>query len=165
MYLYLQRLSESARTKAPIEEAVHAISWVQLVVGQPQASASPVIKSIIAGFQRRLAQPRTPKKPISPQMLLDMVQRAGSTPSLTTIRTLATCPLAFGGFLRSDELIELCCSDVTFVAEGLVLSIRSSKTNQLREGDSVVIAKTGKPTGPVEINKILGVGPDRSMLS
>lgn len=27
--LYLQHLSESARSKAPIEEAVHAISWVQ----------------------------------------------------------------------------------------------------------------------------------------
>lgn len=90
-----------------------------------------------------------PKEPISPQLLGEMVQQAGLTPSLTTVRTLAACLLAFGGFLRSDELIKLRCCDVTFVAEGLILRICSSKTDQFREGDSVVIAKTGRATCPV----------------
>ncbi len=56
--LYLQHLGEIAKSKAPVEEAVHAISWVQLVSGQPQASASPIVRATLAGLQRILAQPK-----------------------------------------------------------------------------------------------------------
>lgn len=62
---------------------------------------------------------------------------------------LAVCLLAFAGFLRCEELLKLECADVEFNAQGLLLNITSSKTDQFREGASLVIARTGLSTCPV----------------
>ena len=80
-----------------------------------------------------------------------MVEAAGTEPSLTEVRLWAVCLMAFAGFLRCDELIKLWCSDIIFNAEGMRVSIKSSKTDQYRDGDEVVIACTGTPTCPVNM--------------
>ena len=59
------------------------------------------------------------------------------------------CLVAFAGFMRCDELIRLRCEDITFNAEGMIINIVSSKTDQYREGSSLVIARTGGLTCPV----------------
>lgn len=61
------------------------------------------------------------------------------------------CLLAFAGFLRCDELIKLQCSDISFSSESMRVSIQSCKTDQYREGDKVVITRTGTPTYPVNM--------------
>ncbi|KAL5506093.1 hypothetical protein EMCRGX_G007664 [Ephydatia muelleri] len=52
-------------------------------------------------------------------------------------------------FMRCDELVKLKCADVIFNAEGMGVKIESSKTDQYRDGASVVIAHTGHVTCPV----------------
>ena len=81
-----------------------------------------------------------------------MVEAAGSSPSLTEVRLLAICLVAFAGFLRCEESLKLRCADVAFNAEGMVIQITSSKTDQYREGGaSLVIARTGTATCPVSM--------------
>ena len=58
---------------------------------------------------------------------------------------------ALTGFLRCEELLKLVCADVQFNQERLVMSIKSSKTDHFREGASLVVARTGARTCPVEI--------------
>ena len=82
-------------------------------------------------------------------MLKAMVEAAGSAPSLTEVGLLAVCLVAFAGFMRCDELVKLKCADVTFNPEGMVVKIESSKTDQYRDGASVVIARTGQVICPV----------------
>ena len=48
--------------------------------------------------------------------------------------------------MRCDELIRLRCEDN---AEGMIINLVSSKTDQYREGSSLVIARTGGLTCPV----------------
>ena len=79
-------------------------------------------------------------------MLKAMVEAAGAAPSLTEVRLLAVCLVAF---MRCDELIRLRCEDIMFNAEGMIINIVSSKTDQYREGSSLVIARTGGLTCPV----------------
>ena len=69
-------------------------------------------------------------------MLKAMVEAAGPAPPLTEVRLLAVCLVAYAGFMRCDELVKLKGSDVTFNAEGMVVKIESSKTDQYREGVS-----------------------------
>ena len=64
---------------------------------------------------------------------------------------LAICLVAFAGFLRCEELLKLRCADVAFNTEGMVIQITSSKTDQYREGASLVIARTGMATRPVSM--------------
>ena len=77
---------------------------------------------------------------------------------VVSVRLLAVCLLAFAGFLRCEELLKLECADVEFNQEGLVLSIKSSKTDQFREGASLVVARTGASTCLVEMERYFRLG-------
>ena len=48
----------------------------------------------------------------------------------------------FGGICRFSELQRAECSDITFNAEGMVINVQSSKTDQYREGASL-LCRTG----------------------
>ena len=75
----------------------------------------------------------------------------GQVSLLDSVRLLAICLLGFAGFMRCEELLKLECADVKFKEEGMVLSIRSSKTDQFREGDSLLVGRTGAITCPVQM--------------
>ena len=51
--------------------------------------------------------------------------------------------------MQRDELVKLKCADVTFNAKGMVVKIESSKTEQYRDGASLLIARTGQVMCPV----------------
>ena len=147
--LYMQHLSETSKSKATVEEAVNAISWVQQLSNHKAVSSSPFIRATLAGLQRKLARPKVRKEPVTVAMLASMVQSLGSSPSLSDLRLVAGSLLAFAAFLRFDELARLECCDIEFSPTALTLRITSSKTDQFRQGDSVLVARTGSPTCPV----------------
>eukprot|EP00731_Ephydatia_muelleri_P008337 Em0004g675a len=142
LVLYMQHLSESTESKAAVEEAVHALSWLHGLAGLQPFSGSPLVKATLEGLRRILAKPKVRKEPVTADMLKAMVEAAGPAPSLKEVRLLAVCLVSYAGFMRCDELLELRGSDVTFNAEGMVVKIESSKTDQYREGASLVIART-----------------------
>ena len=74
-----------------------------------------------------LATPKVRKEPVTADMLKAMVEAAGPTPSLTEVRLLAVCLVAFAGFMWRDELIRLAGEDITFNTESMVIRIVSSK--------------------------------------
>ena len=147
--LYLQHLGESVESRAAAEEAVHALAWLHQVAGLPSVGDSPLVPVTLAGLGRRLARPKVRKEPVTADMLRAMVDSVGQEPSLSDVRLLAVCLVAFAGFMRCDELLKLHCSDVAFGTESMTITIVSSKTDQYREGSSLVIARTGTLTCPV----------------
>ena len=128
---------------------MNALSWLHQAAGLQPVSGAPLVQAAFAGFRRILAKPRVRKEPVTAEMLKSMVDSAGPDPSLSEVRLLAVCLLAFAGFLRCEEVLKLECADVKFNTEGLVLKIVSSKTDQFREGAALVIARTGLCTCPV----------------
>ena len=98
--LYMQHLSESSHSKAAVEEVVHAFSWLHKVAGMQAPSDSPLVHSVMKGFRRLfLVRPKCPKEPLSVEMLQAMVEAAGLSPSLTEVRLLTICLVAFAGYL------------------------------------------------------------------
>ena len=73
------------------------------------------------GLRQLLAKPKKRKEPITAKMLKSMVESVGLTPSLSEVRLLAVCLLAFAGFMRCDELVKLQCKDIVFNDEGMVV--------------------------------------------
>ena len=68
------------------------------------------------------------------------------------LRTAAICAAAYAGLLRFNELAYLRCCDVKFCDEKYVeLFIAQSKTDIYRNGNVVVLAKTGNITCPVSL--------------
>lgn len=147
--LYLQHLADSTNSRSAVEEAVNGINWINQLADLPPITTSPFIRAAVAGFQRQLAKPKVKKEPVTVQMLSALVESLGTSPTLSDIRLAASTLLSFSAFLRYDELAKLRCCDVSFSEQYMTIRILSSKTDQLRQGDSVMVARTGSPTCPV----------------
>ena len=147
--LYLQHVGDTTKSKAMVEEAVNAISWVHTLSGLPPIAESVFVGAVKAGLQRMLAKPTRKKEPITPDMLRLLVNSMPSKPSLMEVRLVASSLLAYAAFLRFDELAKICCCDVVFRQDSMSVRIQSSKTDQYRKGDTVLVARTGAATCPV----------------
>lgn len=157
--LYLQHVGEKSNSCSAVSEAVNAVSWVQRLAGVEPVSQNQLIKLISEGFQRALARPKVKKEPVTPEMLQELVAAMSSPPSLSDVRLGSICLLAYAAFLRIDELRKLRARDITFTEEGMKVTIVSSKTDQFRQGDEVLIASTGSPTCPVAmLQKYIAMG-------
>ena len=99
----LPATSESVQSKAAIQEVVNALSWLHQVAGWGT---------------RILAQPKVRKEPVTAEMLKAMVDAAGPEPSLSEVRLLAVCLLAFAGFLRCEKLLKLVCAMCSLIKRG-----------------------------------------------
>ena len=135
--LYLQHLSQSTQSRSAVELAVNAAGWVNRLSGEPPIGASPFIQATLAGLQRQLTKPKVRKEPVTAPMLAALVDSLGTSPSLTDVRLAAL--LSFAAFLRYDELAKLRCCDLEFSEQSLSVKIRSSKTDQYRQGDTVPV--------------------------
>ena len=147
--LYLQHVGDETRSKAAVEEACNAVAWTHRTAGVTPISAHPFVKATQEGLQRILAKPIVKKEPMTVEMLEAIVKDAERSSRLSDLRLATACLLGFSGFLRFDELIELRPCDIVIGAEMMTIHIAHSKTDQLRLGDSVVVARTGSITCPV----------------
>ena len=117
--------------------------------GLTPITAHLFVKATLEGLQQTLAKPIVKKEPVTTEMLEAIVQDARSSGCSSDLRLATACLMGFAGFLRSDELINLRPCDITIDAEMMSMKIVRSKTDQLRQGDSVVVARTGMSTCPV----------------
>ena len=92
--LYLQHLADTTKSKASVDEAVNAVSWVHELSGLPPIAGSPFVGAVRAGLQRMLAKPKTKKQPISSEMLRSLVGAMSPKLSLTELRLVASSLLA-----------------------------------------------------------------------
>ena len=116
------------------------------MAGLPSVGDAPIVQVTLAGLKSELVRPKMCKEPVTADMLRAMVDLVGQEPSLSDVRLLVVCLVAFAGFMHCDELLKLQCSDIAFGTESMTINIMSSKTDQYREGSSLVIARTGTPT-------------------
>ena len=147
--LYLQHLADESGSKSAVEEICHALAWVHSTAGLASPSSHPFVKATLEGLQRSLAKPVVKKEPITLEMLEAMVSDAKNSGSLSDLRLVTACLLSFAGFLRFDELINLRPCDFTFNQDMLKIQIVRSKTDQLRQGNEVLLARTNNCTCPV----------------
>ena len=149
--LYLQYLGEESKSKAAVEEACNAIAWIYSSAGLASLSAHPFVEATLKGFQHSLTKPVTKKEPITVEMLDAIVQDAERSGSLSDLRLATACLLGFAAFLRFYELIHLRPCDFTITNE--MMKIVHSKTDQLRQGDEVVVTRTKSSTCPVAMTE------------
>ena len=146
--LYLQHLDKVTTSKAAVEEAHNALSWVHASPGLLPITLDPFVKATLEGLQWILASPVVKKEPITTdqEMLEAIAQEAKSSGSLSDLRLATAWLLGFVGFFHFDELINLQPCDFELQAEMMAKRIVCSKTDQLRQVDRVVVARTGTPT-------------------
>ena len=147
--LYLQHLAVEGGSRSAVDEAVNAMSWLHQVASAQSPSHSAIVKLTQEGLQRQLAKPIKKKQHVNKEILMAMEGDVAVSPSLHNVRLFTACLMAFAGFLRSEELISLKAADVQIKVDMMIIRIAKSKTDQLRQGDEVVIARTSSNLCPV----------------
>ena len=145
--LYLQHLAETTVSKAAVDEAVNAVSWAHQLAGLASVAQAPFVHTILAGLHSQLAKPKHKKEPITTEILSAIVHAAKDT--LTDVRLAAIALVAYSAFLRCDEIINICCCDIVFKPDVMVVNLPKSKTDQFRDAASVLVARTNSHTCPV----------------
>jgi integrase len=152
LVLYLQHLATQTRSRAAVEEAVNASSWVLQLAGMEPLGQDPLVKMVLlSSLQRDLAKPTRKKEPITLDVLQQVVDSVGQTPTLSEIRLLTIMLLAFAAFLRFDEIAKLRCCDVQFHDAHMSIKIIASQADQYREGNEVVVSRARSKLCPVSM--------------
>ena len=93
----------------------------------------------MAGIRRTLGVAPVQKSPIRIREIRTIVIEMGV--DLRSMRDRAVLLVAYAGALRRSELVSLDVQDIQFSQEGVIMSLRRSKTDQERRGVEIAIMR------------------------
>jgi site-specific recombinase XerD len=140
--LYVADLSATHKP-GTLTRRLSAISQAHQIAELESPTAAAKVRLVMAGIRRNKGTAQTAKTPV----LVDDLRRMISSLSanLLGVRNRALLLIGFSGAFRRSELVALDVSDVTFTREGLVVTIRHSKTDQESEGRKIGIPYGSNP--------------------
>jgi integrase len=129
-----------ALTVATLTRRLAAISVAHEAHKLPNPVQSPLVRATMRGVRREHGVGQRQAKPLLRDDLFDVLAKTGER--LKDLRDRALLLTGFAGGLRRSELVAVNCIDIEHVRQGLVITLRRSKTDQ--EG---VGRKIGIPLG------------------
>lgn len=133
---YLADLATGYKT-ATIVRRVTGLSKAHDAMGAANPTKSELVRSTMRGIKRTLGTACREAKPILREDLFQMLDCMGE--GTKDIRDRALLLLGFAGAFRRSELIGLDVADIEQVRQGLVVTLRRSKTDQNGAGRKIGI--------------------------
>jgi integrase len=147
--LYLTHLAKEGVSTSVINLAVSAIAWPHTTKGLVSPTEDKLLKEAIAGLRRKCCKVKIAKEPLS-LVNLEQIIRSTDLANLIQLCNVTMLFLAFFAFLRFDELVAIRTDDIWY-KDYIALTIRKSKTDQLRQGNDVLVAKVDSIACPVSL--------------
>lgn len=143
---YIGHLETTGKSVATIARRCAAISRLHRDHGMASPTADPMVGRLLRGLRRQHSGEKSPKRAFTPDLV-----RAFILDASTSIRDRALVAVAFVTGLRRSELVALDWTDITDCPDsaGLILHVRSSKTDQTGRGAYVAIPRATGPACPV----------------
>jgi integrase len=153
--LYFADRSEHL-TAASLTRRIAAISKRHGQSGFLSPTKQPEFREVMAGIRKsKKDRPQTAKAALSNSELIEILEKIEENDDLDRLqaaRDRALLIIGFAGALRRSELVNLDVEDIVKTREGIILSLRWSKTDQEGKGTEIAIPKGRKPaTCPVTI--------------
>ena len=149
---YLSYLNETKRSYAVVLSAFCALKWVHDLIphgAQGNSVDTALNHNLVQASKRMFSRPVNKKEPITLDMIHPIcVKFAHEGSNLSDLCTALLFVLGFNGLFRINELLDLQASDILVHDDHLEINVRSSKTDQFRQGNKVFIAKSGGVTCP-----------------
>jgi len=134
--LYLTYLSTKAVKMSTLKRRLVSIGVIHKLKGHYLDTKHPSIIENILGIKRRKGSIQKGKKPILIsylKMIIDVIDQQNKE-ELKKFRDRSIILIGFSGGFRRNEIVSLDYDDLDFVAEGLKINIKKSKTDQFGEG-------------------------------
>ncbi|NTU81984.1 MAG: site-specific integrase [Chloroflexales bacterium] len=139
LILYISVLAES-RKVSTIQRRLSSISVAHQLAGHPSPTHDAHVRTVMQGIRRTKGTAPAAKEPAVTKVLKAMIEALPV--EAIGVRDRALLLLGFAGAFRRSELVGLDVADVRETSDGLVVTLRASKTDQAGEG-----MKKGIPYG------------------
>ena len=144
-----------------------------IIAGAESPTTHPFVKTAFEGAKRLASRgaSRNREEPLETNMLTALFDAYGHTGNVLHLRFLVVCFLGFTLFLRIGELLQIQLKHLTFNGDHMTIFIPESKTDKLREGETVYISRQHTRRCPVAITQRfiqlaqLGESPDDFLIS
>ena len=134
--LYLTHLSTNEVKISTIKRRLVSIGVIHKLKGHYLDTKHPMIIENILGIKRRKGSIQIGKKPLlinNLKLIINVIDK-NNYEDLKKLRDRSIILMGFSGGFRRNEIVSLDCDDLDFVAEGLKISLKRSKTDQFGEG-------------------------------
>ncbi|WP_019287886.1 site-specific integrase [Arsenicicoccus cauae] len=147
---YLSDLAAAGAKVGTMSRRLSALKFVHAGRGLPDPTSNARVMTVWEGIRRTHAAPPDQARPLMPPELFDILEACPVTktwktkgrppePDLAGARDRALLLVGFVGALRRSELAGLRVRDVGAHANGLVLTLPRSKTNQTGDRPELVV--------------------------
>jgi site-specific recombinase XerD len=131
-----------------IQRRLNAIAEAHKATGLESPTSAGIVRNTLKGIRRALGTATAPKSPTLTDDIRAMVDATDAGPIGARDRALML--LGFAGAFRRSELVGLDIADCVFGKDGLVVTLRRSKTDQDGAGSKIGIPHGSNPeTCPV----------------
>ena len=103
---------QHSSSPSPFNQVFHSIRWAHNVASMSSPTYSDFVKKILEGAKRRLSVPIKENDTITPDLLSKMYDKMLS--DIRLIYSQRICLLAYSGFLRVSELLNIQSCDIIY---------------------------------------------------
>jgi integrase len=141
--LYLSALADKQAAVSTIVRRLTSISAIHRAAGHDSPAKNDIVARVLKGVKRTYGRPPEQAKALSWHDLSRLLAQCDSL--MIGLRDAAILALGWSSALRRSELVALDIGDLDFVEEGLIITVRRSKTDKEGQGYRIGIpsAKAG----------------------
>jgi integrase len=122
---------------ATITRRVATLSKAHQAMGEQNPCHAALIKATLRGLRRKQGTAQKQAKPLLKEQLFAILDPMGD--SVKDVRDRALLLLGFAGGFRRSELVGLDVADIETVRQGIIITLRHSKTDQEGAGRKIGI--------------------------
>jgi integrase len=122
---------------ATITRRVATLSKAHQAMGEANPCQSALVKATLRGLRRKQGTAQKQAKPLLKEELFALLDAMGE--NMKDVRDRALLLLGFAGGFRRSELVGLDVADIETVRQGIIITLRHSKTDQEGAGRKIGI--------------------------
>lgn len=130
-------LSEHAASHSPssLTRWLASLSKAHRALNVADPTKGELVRSVLRGIRRRYGRPPQQALPLTREILFDVLDAIPN--DLRGARDKALLLVGFAGGFRRSELVALAAGDIVKQDEGIVVTLRKSKTDQTGQGRKI----------------------------
>jgi site-specific recombinase XerD len=136
---FLADEASAGRRASTLGRRLAAIRYFHRAAGHDTPTGDEKVKAVLSGIRRAIGASPVRKRAATSDVVLGMVGSKGK--SLRELRDRAILLVGFAGAFRRSELVALNADDIEETPEGMLVTLRRSKTDQEGIGRRVAIPR------------------------
>ena len=151
--LYISSLINQGSSVSVVQSALYSIKWAHNMHGADDPTDNAFVKNLLESAKRSSSKPVVKKDVVTSDQIVLLCDKYAGSKDILILRDLTLIVLCFSGFFRFDEVQSLRSSDILFEESFISVFVGSSKTDQYRKGNTVLISQGETSACPMKILK------------